>query len=514
MIHTSPIILVILAFCSFIAYSYIRRSRDLYRYLPLPPGPRKLPLIGNFLNVPLSRPWIEYHTLCKELDTDIIHLNVAGNSIIVLDSFEAATELLEKRSHVYSGRPRMPMVSELMGQDYNIGLMPYGERWRKCRKLLHGALSADAMNRYRPQTLKATRGLLNRLLDGRADLMDELRHLMGETIMSIAYGINILPKDDPYVSIAETVVGSLAQAAVPGAFLVDAIPVLKYVPDWMPFAGFKRKAKEWRKIALMAADMPFEAAKRKIKTRNAAPSFVSYCLEESKARKDPAFEESIIRDTAGTLYLASAHTTVAIIGSCVLGLLTNPDALKKAQQEIDLVLGIGQLPNFDDQESLPYVTAIVKEAFRWRDAVPLAFPHYIAVEDVYKGYRIPAGSIVMPNAWAMLHDENVYPKPFEFNPDRFLKDGKLDPEVKDPGHASFGFGRRQCPGKNLAVSSVWITVASIIAAFDITKAVDESGNVIEPTHEYLQELVYMPLPFKCSIKPRSKEVEGLLRAHD
>lgn len=62
---------------------------------------------------------------------------------------------------------------------------------------------------------------------------------------------------------------------------------------------------------------------------------------------------------------------MAIIGSCILGLLTNPSALKKAQQEIDLVLGVGQLPEFDDQDSLPYITAVVKEAFRWRDAVPL-----------------------------------------------------------------------------------------------------------------------------------------------
>lgn len=62
---------------------------------------------------------------------------------------------------------------------------------------------------------------------------------------------------------------------------------------------------------------------------------------------------------------------MAIIGSCILGLLTNPGALKKAQEEMDLVLGVGQLPRFDDQDSLPHVTAVVREAFRWRDAAPL-----------------------------------------------------------------------------------------------------------------------------------------------
>lgn len=82
--------------------------------------------------------------------------------------------------------------------------------------------------------------------------------------MSIAYGIEVLPKDDPYISVAEQAIQALATAVAPGAFLVDAIPVLKYVPDWMPFTEFKQKAKEWRKIALMALNMPFDATKRNI----------------------------------------------------------------------------------------------------------------------------------------------------------------------------------------------------------------------------------------------------------
>jgi hypothetical protein len=95
--------------------------------------------------------------------------------------------------------------------------------------------------------------------------------------------------------------------------------------------------------------------------------------------------------------------------------------LRKAQQEMDLVLGVGQLPSFDDKDSLPYTMAIVKEAFRWRDVAPLgkapayprhltttdmlismiAIPHFNEVEDVYKGYRIPAGSIIIPNSWQL-----------------------------------------------------------------------------------------------------------------
>jgi hypothetical protein len=88
--------------------------------------------------------------------------------------------------------------------------------------------------------------------------------MAGEIIMSIVYGIEVLPKGDPYIATAEKGVETIAAGALPGAFLVDTIPALKYIPEWMPFAGFKRKAREWRKIALMTANMPFEATKQNI----------------------------------------------------------------------------------------------------------------------------------------------------------------------------------------------------------------------------------------------------------
>ncbi|KAF8638111.1 hypothetical protein AX16_010572 [Volvariella volvacea WC 439] len=185
------------------------------------------------------------------------------------------------------------------------------------------------------------------------------------------------------------------------------------------------------------------------------------------------------------------------------------ESLKKAQAEIDSVIQPGELPEFEDEAKLPYITAIVKETLRWRDVVPIAVPHVSTVDDVYKGYRLPAGTVVIPNSWAMLHDERYYPDPFSFNPDRFMKDGKLNPDVKDPEHAIWGYGRRVCPGRHLAFSSVWIAVASLITVFDLCKPLDNNGNPIEPTHEYVSGLIVEPKLFKCDFKPRS---EAAIRA--
>jgi len=77
------------------------------------------------------------------------------------------------------------------------------------------------------------------------------------TIMKVAYGIDVQESDDPYIMIAEEAVNGAKQAAVPGAFLVDLLPILKYVPSWFPGAGFQKKAAHWRKVNETMTEKPF-----------------------------------------------------------------------------------------------------------------------------------------------------------------------------------------------------------------------------------------------------------------
>jgi len=92
--------------------------------------------------------------------------------------------------------------------------------------------------------------------------------MAGETIISIAYGLPIQPKDDIYIKMAEQGVHPLAAAGVPGAYLVDMLPWLKYIPEWVPGAGFQRNAKEWGALAMRMVDLPFADAKKRIVSYN------------------------------------------------------------------------------------------------------------------------------------------------------------------------------------------------------------------------------------------------------
>ncbi|KAJ7648232.1 cytochrome P450 [Mycena polygramma] len=479
------------------------------RMLPLPPGPRKLPLIGNLLDMPSDREWETYMKWSREYDSDIIHLNVAGTSIIVINSVEAANDLLDKRSAIY--RPRFPMANELCGWEFVLGFMKYGGHWRKYRQLFHKAFDAAAAKAYHPMERAACYELLRRLLRRPDNIMEHLRFMAGHVIMSVAYGIKVLPEDDPFVALARDAIHTVVIAMVPGRFLVDTIPALKYVPTWFPGAGFKRTAQEWRKLSQAMIDLPFAEAKRNIASGNAPESYTSVSLSNIGDIADKDTAEMSVKTVAGNMFVGGADTTVSALGTFFLAMLANPEAQRRAQAEIDCVIGDSGLPDFTDEESLPYVSALVKEVFRWRSVAPIAIPHFLTVEDEYKGFQLPAGSIVIPNAWAMLHDEAMYPDPYSFKPERFLLNGKLNPAIRSPDVA-FGFGRRICPGRHMAYSSVWFNAVSILATFNIAKAVDEDGQIIEPTHEYFTALVSMPLPFKCSVSPRSQRAVELIRA--
>ncbi|KAF7288971.1 Cytochrome P450 [Mycena indigotica] len=514
MFHYLSLVLILLfAVSTLFLFPRSRRARQ--SRLRLPPGPSGLPLLGNLLSMPSGFEWETYARWSQECKSDIVHIDVVGSSVIVLSSVKAVNDLLEKRSSLYSDRPRFPMVNELMGWNFNFAFMKYGERWRKLRKLFHQHFNAEGVIRYHPQQRAACHELLRRLLDDPERFLGHLRHMSGEIIMSTVYGINVRPQDDPYIQTAEAALQTLVHASIPGRFLVDLLPSLMHVPPWFPGAGFKKIAREWRRLSSDLVNLPFEETKRQLAAGDDPPSFASSLLSAT-----PPVEEEAIKQAAGTSYSAGADTTVSVLGTFILAMLANPQAQHKAQQELDRVCD-GRLPEFEmfheAESTMPYVCAVIREVLRWQPALPLV-PHFIETEDEYRGFRIPAQSIVLVNIWqvpeqcrAILHDESVYPHAESFLPERWLlPTAALNPAMKG-WELAFGLGRRACVGRHLAMSSIWMSITSILATLDIQKAVDKHDVVIEPTNEYISGLVMQPVPFKCSIVPRSSGAVSLIR---
>jgi len=99
------------------------------------------------------------------------------------------------------------------------------------------------------------------------------------------------------------------------------------------------------------------------------------------------------------MYAAGTDTTVSSLMSFFVAALLHPEIQIRAQEEIDAVTGRERLPTFEDRQRLPFVDAICKEVLRWRPVVPLAIPHAATEDNVYRGFFIPKGALVIGNSW-------------------------------------------------------------------------------------------------------------------
>ncbi|KAF5310076.1 hypothetical protein D9619_010336 [Psilocybe cf. subviscida] len=202
------------------------------------------------------------------------------------------------------------------------------------------------------------------------DIMPLLRHNSGGTILCITYGLNVQPKNDPFIEAAEKGNDSVGNVIHPGAaYLVNHIEILKHVPAWLPGAKFKRDANEWRKLTVDMVNKPFDALKAEMARGTATPSFAYNLLQKA------ANNEADIRNVSASLYQAGAETTQILLGVCILSLLSHPDKMKRIQDEIDSFTHGSRLPEFSDEDNVPYLKAFLKEALRFWCFVPINDTH-------------------------------------------------------------------------------------------------------------------------------------------
>ncbi|KAL4259703.1 cytochrome P450 family protein [Pleurotus pulmonarius] len=487
------------------AYYWRRKPK-----LPLPPGPKRYPIVGNFFNLPSKQQWIKFLQWSKEYNSDIIHFRIFGRSTIVLNSWKATNDLLSVRSVIYSDRPVSTMMNELLGWAPYISVMPYGDAWRTRRRAFWEEFNPSQAPDHRPKQLWYSRDLLRRLLKEPANFLHHIEYTLSASILAVTYGLDVKPEHDPNIARAEKALSNVTDAGISGSFLVDTMPFLKHVPSWMPGAGFKRFAEKSRPDVIDMLNGPFYDGCKRIQEGKGEPSFLSRSLAKGGHIVEGHPNAQFIKEVAAVAYSGGAETTRSALSSFIAAMLLHPEVQMKGQREVDSC-SRSRLPSFEDLPQMPYVQAIMLEVLRWQAVFPLGVAHRVTMDDEYKGYHIPKGSTVFVNVWALLRDEEYYPDPDTFRPERFLtKDGKINPKRVDP-IPNFGFGRRICPGRFFATDSLWLAVASILAVFDIAKATDEAGEVIQPDIQWSSAVTRHINPFKCSITPRSLEAEKLIR---
>jgi len=483
-------------------YAKVTRQRP-PKGLSFPPGPKGrlflggLDLMASVYNPEMQVRWFQKYG-------DLVSINILGTRLIFVNSSKIAHELFEKRSSVYSDRFSQTML-KMTGWDWNWTFMRYGQKWREHRRIFHQYFNSNSVSQFHAVQTQATLDLIWRLSETPTDFEEHIKYFSAYIIMKAAYNYELLAKNDPYIDIVHTAMEGLSETMNPGSFLVDFIPILRYLPNWFPGAGFKERANYWAKSTQEVREMPFKRVKEAIANGCAGYSVASSALTWLTSKgMPPDRADQIVRDVTGQAYAAGARTTSDALLTIILCLLMCPETQKKAQAELDTVAGDG-LPTMEDRPQLPYIDAICNEAHRWQTTIPFGVAHAAYDDDIYENYFIPKGSIVIANAHVILHEEEAY-GPFveRFIPERLLEAGM------DPPMAQFGFGRRVCPGRYLASGSLFIATAMILKLFDITPAVDKDGNEIPVLAEPTTGALIAPKPFKCRFKPRTSHSEKLL----
>ncbi|KAJ7510537.1 cytochrome P450 [Mycena galericulata] len=490
----------------------------LYRKdLPTPPGP-KISVFGLWKGVvmPSAFQWLTYAEWRKTYG-DIIFLNVLRNPILVINSVEAAQELLEKRSSIYSSRPVRVMQKDVMGFNFLFTGMKYDSWYKQHRTMFHHHFHRNIIQKYQSLQLKHAHTLLRNL----AYTPDALEHLIRRTtaaiVLEICYGIHVAEAGDEYVALADQALAGISSSGNFGTFVVDYFPMLKYIPAWIPGTKWKSEGLKWRRLSSRLFNYAFDSVKQNLADGCAEPSLMTIELESlfrDAPKKSQADErETIIKDVVATTYAAGSDTTLSTLLSFVLAMVLHPDVQSKAWAELDRVVPRDRLPRFSDREQLSFITCIAWECLRWQPSVNIALGHYLTKEDEYRGYRIPRGTTCLANIWAMLHDPVHYPEPSKFNPDRYIDSvSNRARNINSNPEIAFGFGRRMCPGRFLALDTIWIVIASTLYSYRLGKALDMHGQEIEPRVEYTTGLISLAKPFRYRVTPRFADAEKLVEA--
>jgi len=354
------------------------------------------------------------------------------------------------------------------------------------------------------QDLEASR-FLWRVLQTPKDYANHLQTEAGAFILKVTYGYNVAPNGlDPLVAASENIVALFQHCATPQNWLVNIIPAMRHVPEWFPGGSFKKTGREIAQGIAHFVAKPLEFTKYQKAQNCHEPSYASDLIDQGE-------DNAVVEWTAGAMYMAGADTTAASLKGFLLGLLLFPEVQRKAQAEIDRVIGPNRLPTLADRDDLPYIEALLKEVHRWHTVAPMALTHMADEDIIYNGYLIPKGAAIMANAWFFNHDPEVHPDPLVFSPERFLTEDGHEPEP-DPREISFGFGRRICPGKWIADTAIFVTMAQTLAAYNVTKAVGIDGREIEPKLDPQPGIVSLLVPFPCAFTVRSPKYEELIRA--
>ncbi|KAI3718993.1 hypothetical protein L6452_19882 [Arctium lappa] len=428
----------------------------------LPPGPPRLPIIGNLHQVG-DRPHVSTAKFAKEYGP-LISLRLGKQLLVVASSPEAAMEILKTQDRFLSSRvvPTAFQQSSLI--PHSLIWSECNQTWKNlrtlCRTEMFSSKALESQSRLRDEKLGQLLEFLHRKQGQVINVEDVVFTTLFNTLSSTIFARDFLDLKDVHGT-RDGLKESLHKIIEYGGLIKD---FGSFFPMFERFdlQGIRKGTMTQYKKTFAYWEDIIEERRARINSSawssEQAQSFVDRLLENG-------FSNDQINQLVTELFVAGTNTTTTSVVWAMTEIVRHKEVMSKIVEEIKREINSDTIT--DSQLSkLPYLHASIKEAMRLHPPVPLLLPHMAAETCEVMNYTIPKNSKIFVNLWAMGRDPKVWDDPLSFKPERFIG-SKVDFKGQDFELLPFGSGRRMCPGMPSGVKSVQLILASLIREFDL-----------------------------------------------
>ncbi|KAI0475658.1 cytochrome P450 [Xylariaceae sp. FL0804] len=479
----------------------------------IPDGPQGLPILGSFPFL-THYPELTLDKWAKKFG-DLFSLWLGEQLFMIISSPEIAKDLIVTNGNNFSSRKEMFIKSQIVFAGRGITATPYNERWAKHRRIATGWLNQKAVNGYTEVLDREATDMISALYDecdnGKALVNPQpfAGRCSLNNMLTITFGMRTESVHNPLVKQALKLSRGFMNCTGPMSNMIDFVPILQKLPSKLTMAG---RAQELHKGLVDTYGGLINQIERNMEYGMEVPDSLAKTM--INAKDSEGLDHLDMAILASAFMIGGVETTASIMQWFMALIPSYPEIQKKAQAELDRVVGRDRMPTVEDEAQLPYCHAIVKEIERCHNPFWLGTPHVASDDFVYRGKFIPKGTVMVLNTYTMHHDEQRHPNPEPFNPDRYLDDhltssassNLADPNKRD--HWMFGAGRRICPGMWVAEREIWLAVSRLIWAFDL---VADAAHPID-LKEYDGLSGRSPVPFQVYLRPRHAGVESVVKA--
>ncbi|PIA58090.1 hypothetical protein AQUCO_00500197v1 [Aquilegia coerulea] len=443
-----------------------KKSRSTHSSSPLPPGPFKLPLLGHLHNLLGGLPHHKLKDLAK-IHGPIMYLKLGETSAVVISSPGVAKQMMKTHDLMFVDRPFNLAANIMTYGSKDVIMAPYGEYWRQLRKIcvleLLSAKKVQSLWSVRDEEVSHLIGRISLVTGSQMNLSESIFSLTNDITARAAFGKTFKDKEAFLSETKELIIlGS-------GFSIADLFPSMKFLEV---ISGIKVKIETiHQKINMMLVDIINEHKEKRMKIGNIEGEVIDEDLvdvllriQEGGELEFPITMDSVKAVTLD-MFMAGTDTSSTVLKWTFAELLRNPRVMIKAQAEVRLHFNGKKKIDQADINELNYLKLVIKESLRLHPPTPLLVPRECRETCEIEGYKIPKGSKVLVNAWAMGRDPENWKDPESFEPERF-QDLSIDFKGTNFKYIPFGAGRRICPGILFGIANVELPLALLLYHFD------------------------------------------------